>query len=160
MLDAVGTTRYTYTSFGALASEDGPWNDDTVTYSYANQLRTGLSLQQPSASPLSIGYAYDQAKRLTTLTSWARAFNYSYDSTTKLHPNRIGLPNGAYITKHVRCGRRFLFMKLSRRAALIVSVALAPLLATILGKLASATETRRIASIVKVPPSARPDHDM
>ena len=34
MLDAVGTTGYGYTSFGALQSEDGPWAADTVTYSH------------------------------------------------------------------------------------------------------------------------------
>ena len=38
MVDAVGTTRYTYSNFGAVASEDGPRDNDTVSYTYANQL--------------------------------------------------------------------------------------------------------------------------
>ena len=51
MLDAVGTTRYGYTSFGAMQSEDGPRENDTVSYTYANRLRSGLSLSQPNAAP-------------------------------------------------------------------------------------------------------------
>src|SRR6266496_2688907 len=34
MIDAVGTTRYAYTLASQLQSEDGPWNDDTVSYGY------------------------------------------------------------------------------------------------------------------------------
>jgi YD repeat-containing protein len=34
MVDAAGTSRFTYTDFGALLSEDGPWDNDTVTYGY------------------------------------------------------------------------------------------------------------------------------
>ena len=98
MVDASGTTRYAYTSFGALSLEDGPWANDSVSYSYANHLRTGLNVEQPSASPLSVIYTYDSAKRLTRLSSWAGAFTYDYDPTLKLHFNRLGLPNGAYIT--------------------------------------------------------------
>jgi hypothetical protein len=75
MLDAVGTTRYGYTRFGSLQTEDGPWADDTVTYSYtANRLRTGLSLQQPSDSPWSVTYTHDTANRLKTVTSPAGEF--------------------------------------------------------------------------------------
>jgi len=49
LLDAVGTTRYGYTAFGALQSEDGPWANDAVSYSHtANRLRSGLSLSQPN----------------------------------------------------------------------------------------------------------------
>src|SRR6267143_2583713 len=38
MVDAVGTTVYAFTSGGLLQSEDGPWLNDTVTYSYQNRL--------------------------------------------------------------------------------------------------------------------------
>ena len=73
MVDAVGTTRYTFDSGGLLASEDGPWDSDTVTYAYANpytiRLRTSLSLQQPNGSDWSQTYSYDAARRLTSLTS-------------------------------------------------------------------------------------------
>jgi YD repeat-containing protein len=40
MVDAAGTTRYAYTDFGALLSEDGPWDNDTLTYGYTtNRMR-------------------------------------------------------------------------------------------------------------------------
>ncbi len=42
MTDAVGTTTFTYTQIGQLASETGPWASDEVAYTYANRLRTSL----------------------------------------------------------------------------------------------------------------------
>jgi YD repeat-containing protein len=52
MVDGVGATSFTYTDFGAILSEDGPWGSDTITYSYtANRLRSKLSLLQPNAAP-------------------------------------------------------------------------------------------------------------
>ena len=48
MVDAVGTTKYSYTAGGQLYTEDGPWSNDTVTNIYVNRLRTKLSLQQPT----------------------------------------------------------------------------------------------------------------
>jgi hypothetical protein len=56
MVDEVGAPRYSYTAVSQILSEDGPWNDDTVTYGYTDQLRTSLSLQQPTGS-LTNGYA-------------------------------------------------------------------------------------------------------
>jgi YD repeat-containing protein len=41
MVDAVGTTAFTLTPAGQLASETGPWANDTVSLTYAQQLRTG-----------------------------------------------------------------------------------------------------------------------
>ena len=43
MVDAVGTTEFTYYTGGMLNSEDGPWSSDTVTYTYNNRLRASLS---------------------------------------------------------------------------------------------------------------------
>jgi hypothetical protein len=48
MLDGLGTTIYTYTTGGQLASEYGPFGSDMVTNFYSNRLRVGLSLTQPS----------------------------------------------------------------------------------------------------------------
>src|SRR5260221_8149667 len=73
MVDAAGNCSYAYTSFGALQTEDGPWGNDTVTYSYNNQLRSGLSLDQPNAAPWRISYGYDGANRLHNLTAPERA---------------------------------------------------------------------------------------
>jgi hypothetical protein len=59
MVDAVGTSRYTYTDFGALLSEDGPWDSDTVSYGYTmNRLRSKLTLLQPNASDWDVSYGF------------------------------------------------------------------------------------------------------
>jgi RHS repeat-associated protein len=101
-VDGVGTTRYSYDAAGQLLSEDGPWGDDAVSYSYANRLRTGLSVQQPNAAAWSQSYAYDALRRLTNITSPAGAFGYSYDAGPASSPaslvRKLTLPNGAYIT--------------------------------------------------------------
>jgi RHS repeat-associated protein len=98
MVDAVGTTYYGYDAAGHLLSEDGPWNDDTVSYTYTNRLRTSLSLQAPNSDPWTQTYAYDGARRLTTTASPAGSFGYTYDSTRQLRVRELMLPNSAYIT--------------------------------------------------------------
>jgi YD repeat-containing protein len=50
MVDAAGTTVFTWTAGNQLLTEDGPFGSDTVTNIYVNRLRTGLSLQQPTGS--------------------------------------------------------------------------------------------------------------
>ena len=62
MVDAVGTTAYTYTSGGFLYTEDGPFANDTVTNLYVNRLRVGLGLQQPTEASWTNGFAYDAAQ--------------------------------------------------------------------------------------------------
>ncbi len=48
MVDAAGATVFNYSSFGALLSEDGPWANDTVSYTYDNgRRRSGLTLLSP-----------------------------------------------------------------------------------------------------------------
>jgi RHS repeat-associated protein len=99
MVDAVGTTRYAYTSAGLLQSEDGPWLDDTVTYAYTSQRqRQSLSLLAPNAAPWVHSYCYDTAGRLTNTASPAGAFSYAYDALRSTLPTLLTLPNGAYIT--------------------------------------------------------------
>jgi len=98
MVDASGTTKYTYTTSGQLLTENGPFGSDTVTNTYSNRLRTGLSLQQPTGTWTN-GFAYDTTKRLTNVTSPAGVFGYSYDpSLFTHHASRITLPNTSYIT--------------------------------------------------------------
>ncbi len=56
----------------------------TVSYSYTNGLRGGLTLLQPSGSSWTQSYGYDAANRLKTVTSVPGAFTYTYkgpDST-------------------------------------------------------------------------------
>ena len=77
-VDAAGTSRFSWTPGNQLLSEDGPWADDTVSYSHTNALRQSLALLQPSASAWSQAYTYDAAKRLKTLASPAGTFSYNY----------------------------------------------------------------------------------
>src|SRR5262249_41452120 len=98
MVDASGTTKYTYTPSGQLLTEDSPIPSATLTNTYSNRLRVGLSLQQPSGAWTN-GFAYDFTKRLTNVISPAGAFGYVYDPTLFTHhPSRISLPNTSYIT--------------------------------------------------------------
>jgi YD repeat-containing protein len=44
VVDAAGTYQFSYTAAGRLASEDGPWADDTVTRTYTEGLRTAIAI--------------------------------------------------------------------------------------------------------------------
>jgi len=80
---------------GLLASDDGPWAEDTVSYSYQSAgPRRGLTLLQPNASPWTQSYGYDAAERLTSVVSPAGAFGYAYDSARVALPGRLTLPTG------------------------------------------------------------------
>jgi RHS repeat-associated protein len=98
MVDSVGVTRYTYDAVGQLLSEDGPWNNDTVNYTYSNRLRSGMRITQPSASPWIQSYAWDGAKRLTNTASPAGSFGYTYDPVRHAQIQKLSLPNGVAIT--------------------------------------------------------------
>jgi RHS repeat-associated protein len=98
MVDGVGTTAYSYDAVGQILSEDGPWANDTVSYTFNNRLRSGLSVLAPNASPWTQSYGYDAAKRLTNATSPAGTFSYAYDALRSTLPAKLTLPNGAYIT--------------------------------------------------------------
>ncbi|HTI68674.1 MAG TPA: hypothetical protein VMF06_01815, partial [Candidatus Limnocylindria bacterium] len=100
MTDGVGTSSFTYTAFGALASEDGPWASDTISYSYtANRRRSGLNLQQPSGV-WQQSYQYDAGNRLTNTASPAGAFVYQYLTSSGNAPSlvsKVTMPSGGYI---------------------------------------------------------------
>jgi YD repeat-containing protein len=104
MADGIGTTSFTYTQVGQLASETGPWASDAVSYTYANRLRSSLALQQPYASAWAHSYSYDAANRLNSITSPAGTFTYSYNpgtggvSAASTLISLMTLPNGAFIT--------------------------------------------------------------
>ena len=99
MVDAAGTTIYSYAAGGQLWTEDGPWSSDTVTNSYSNRLRTGLSLAQPTGSWTN-SFGYDAAKRLTSVTSPAGAFTYTLGAASAASPlpKKLAQPNTSYIT--------------------------------------------------------------
>jgi RHS repeat-associated protein len=96
-VDAVGTTKFTYNTTGLPDSEDGPWAEDTISYSYSQRRLTGASLLQPGASAWTVSYGYDAAQRLTNLTSAAGAFGYQYESSRPGLESRVNLPGGTYI---------------------------------------------------------------
>ncbi len=96
MVDTTGTTKFAYYAGGLLASEDGPWSNDTVSYTYNNRHRASLSVQQPNGSWTN-GYTWDGAHRLGTETSPAGTFTYSYIGAGSL-VKKLGLPNTSYIT--------------------------------------------------------------
>jgi len=96
MVDAFGTTAFSYTPAGQLQSENGPWANDTVTYTLWQGLRTAMSLSQPSGS-WSQTYGYDALWRMTNVVSPAGTFGYSYNSTVSPLVSGITLTNGANI---------------------------------------------------------------
>jgi len=97
LVDGVGQTGYSYVH-NRLASEDGPWAEDTVSYSYQQVgPRSGLTLLQPNASPWTQSYGYDPAERLTSVVSPAGSFGYTYDGAHVALPGTLTLPSGATI---------------------------------------------------------------
>ncbi len=122
MLDAAGTTRYTYTAVSQLLSEDGPWSNDTITYGYTAMQRTSLSLQQPTSSWTN-GFAYDNAKRLTSVTSPVGTFDYYYDAARAMLPEEITLPNTSYITNVYDGNARLLTTTLKNSAGATLDAA-------------------------------------
>ena len=78
--DGIGTTAYTWTGGNQLASEDGPWADDTASSTYTARLRTALTVLSPNSQlPSAYAYAYDEYRRLTNVTSAAGMFGYEYN---------------------------------------------------------------------------------
>ena len=79
MTDGVGSTFFTWTDGNQLAAEDGPWSDDTLSYTYNSaRQRMSLGLLQPNAGPWTQSYEYDAVMRLASLLSPAGNFTYSY----------------------------------------------------------------------------------
>jgi YD repeat-containing protein len=79
MVDAVGTTVYAYDAVGEVLSEDGPWVDDTVSLTYANRLRTGMSVLAPDAAAWTQTYTYDDENQLVSVyvtNVWESDFVY------------------------------------------------------------------------------------
>ncbi len=97
LVDAVGTNTWTYTPVGQLASETSPWAGSTVTNTYTQGLRTSLSILQ-SGGAWTQSYSYDAQWRLTSLTSPAGAFGYTYGfQPASALVTAITLPNAANI---------------------------------------------------------------
>src|SRR5262249_51458713 len=96
--DGVGSTVYGYDSAGQVLSEDGPWSNDTVSYFYANRLRTGMKVAAPVGPVWTQSYGYDSARRLASINSLAGTFGYTYDPVELQQVDKLSLPNGANVT--------------------------------------------------------------
>jgi RHS repeat-associated protein len=120
MVDGVGTTAYTYDQVGELLSEGGLWPNDTVTYTYAERLRDGLSLQAPNAAPWVQVYLYDNLQRLMNLTSPAGMFGYTYDAVQLQRVDQLALPNGANINNTYDSVARLLSTTLMNSSATVL----------------------------------------
>jgi YD repeat-containing protein len=120
MVDGVGTTAYAYDQVGQLLSEGGLWPNDTVNYTYANRLRSSLSLLAPNAPAWSQDYGYDNARRLSSLSSQAGTFDYIYDPVELQRVDQVNLPNGAVITNTFDSVARLLSTTLMNSSAAVL----------------------------------------
>ncbi len=93
MTDAAGTSAFTYNKAGRLASEDGPWSNDTPSFVYAQGLRTSATL----GTTWTNSYGYDAARRLDTVTSGAGNFPYQFVGASGL-TRRVGLLDNVFVT--------------------------------------------------------------
>jgi RHS repeat-associated protein len=99
MVDAAGTTKYTYTAGDQLSTEVQPFANSTLTSTYVNRLRTAVSLQQPTGTWTN-KFVYDAAARLTNVTSPAGVFSYALGGASSASSliKKLLLPNASYIT--------------------------------------------------------------
>jgi RHS repeat-associated protein len=75
MIDGTGTTIFSHYADDRLASVDGPWANDTITYVYdLNGLRQSLNVSNGQ----NVAYDYDHHARLTALQNNAGTFTYGY----------------------------------------------------------------------------------
>jgi RHS repeat-associated protein len=97
MTDGIGTTNYNYypinavpaNGAGRLAAIDGPWSNDTVTFSYDELGRTvGRAINAVSQS-----VAFDAASRISSLTNALGTFAFTFDGPTR-RLKRMDIPNG------------------------------------------------------------------
>lgn len=122
MVDSVGTSKYAYTSTGQLQSEDGPWADDTVTYTYtANRLRESMSLPGSNGRVWTQTYAYDAGNRLDETTSNAGTFDYAYNSGASMLVQELLLPGGSKIVNTHDGNARLTNTKLQNSSATILN---------------------------------------
>jgi RHS repeat-associated protein len=91
--DAIGTYLFSYDANSRTLSVDGPWDNDTLTYTYDSLGRVSTIQQQGEET---IHYTYDALFRLQEITKGGRSFvyNYSPGSASSL-PESLTRPNGS-----------------------------------------------------------------
>ncbi len=89
--DGVGIHDFAYYLNSSLKSLDGPWQDDTITYTY-DRLDRVASVSAQGAPATS--YVYDTLNRLTTITSGDQTHTYGYTGVNPLVQS-LTRPNGS-----------------------------------------------------------------
>jgi RHS repeat-associated protein len=102
MVDATGTTTFTWTNFGAfmgaLSAEDAPWSSyDTVSRIYTNRLLSEIRVTQPVGGTIVNTLGYDSQKRLKTIAAPEGTYTYHYAGAGDL-VRQLNLPGGSVRT--------------------------------------------------------------
>ncbi len=98
VVDGIGTHSFAYDNFGRLDALDGPFANDGQNFAYdaLGRLQSQRVQKGAGAGTQSQSYAFDALERLTSLTSNAGTFNYSYVGNTDLLAS-LDLPNGSKV---------------------------------------------------------------
>jgi len=91
MQDASGTHDYTYYADSAPHTASGPWDNDTITYTYDKLGRMSGAVPQ---SGQALVYTYDDLNRLTNIQSGTDNFAYGYTGADPL-VQTLTRPGGA-----------------------------------------------------------------
>jgi YD repeat-containing protein len=104
MVDAIGTTTYTYTvgSGMSLIAEDGPWASDTLTVTNRLGRRLGLHLQQPSGPTWSQIQQTLITRTNSFVTAWNSSVNLTYDAASQVLGAWTTNSAGAVVTGECR----------------------------------------------------------
>jgi len=89
MVDASGTTNYTYDKRDRLLTKSTPIGTLTYTYDAAGNM---LSLKSSNSGGASMTYGYDTLNRLSSVTDSTGTTTYTYDAVGNL--NSYAYPNG------------------------------------------------------------------
>jgi len=77
--DGIGTHTFGYDANSRLLSMDGPWDNDTLAYSYDDIGRIATIQQQSGET---IQFAYDALARLSAINKGSETFAYAYPPNT------------------------------------------------------------------------------
>lgn len=94
--DGIGAWGYDYDAESRLRTVDGPWANDTLTYTYDDiGRRTSVTPQGGET----ISYNYDAIGRLSEIKPGARTFGFTYPASSPSPlPTTLMRPNGSFTT--------------------------------------------------------------
>ncbi|RDH41381.1 DUF6531 domain-containing protein [Zooshikella ganghwensis] len=94
--DGLGTHQYTYTTTGKLASIDGPWDDDTLTYEYDS---SGALHKIVPSKGQSVARYFDELGRLSVIEAGDQRFIYRYQGVSP-QPRQLVFPSNLVTQYH------------------------------------------------------------